>query len=142
MRPNDPTARNEDFHGAIQDFGRWRTARTRGARIPPDLWQTATALADRHGVSRTATALGLDYYALKKRLFAGRNDALETASVRGAPAQFVEVSLAGVTSSVSCAVEVERWIDDARHSKLRLELKGLALCELESLLHSIWSSAT
>jgi len=142
MQPNDPTVRNEEFSSAIQKFRRWRATRARGARIPPDLWQAAASLADRHGVSRTATALGLDDYALKKRLLAGMDDAPETAGNRGGPAQFVEVSLAGITSSVSCAVEVERRIGDAGHSKLRLELKGLALSELESLLHSIWISAT
>ena len=33
-----------------------------GERIPASLWAPATRLAKSHGVSRTATALGVDYY--------------------------------------------------------------------------------
>src|SRR5215468_10303638 len=44
----------------------WRARRTAG-RIPQTLRALAVRLVSRHGVSRTATALGLDYYSLKKR---------------------------------------------------------------------------
>ncbi len=139
MRATNPTDRNEEFSGAIQDFRRWRRTRPRGARIPRALWQAAMSLADRHGVSRTAAALGLDYYSLKKRLLASLGDAAQAATGGGRPTQFVELPLSSVTSSVTCAVEVERWIGDRGHSKLRLELEGVALSEVGALLHSIWS---
>ena len=45
---------------------------------PQPLWALAVRLAKTHGVSRTATALGLDYYSLKKRA-----DARATATVVG-----------------------------------------------------------
>jgi hypothetical protein len=38
-----------------------------GRRIPQTLWTLAVRLVKTHGVSRTATALGLDYYRLKKQ---------------------------------------------------------------------------
>lgn len=46
-------------------FQAWRARRT-AARIPQTLWALAVRLVSRHGVSRTATALGLDYDSLKK----------------------------------------------------------------------------
>ena len=39
-----------------------------GARIPSDLWAQAMALAARHGVSKVAATLRLDYAGLKRRL--------------------------------------------------------------------------
>src|SRR6476660_6569077 len=48
-------------------FQAWRQRRALGERIPQTLWALAVRLARTHGVSRTATALGLDYYSLKKR---------------------------------------------------------------------------
>jgi hypothetical protein len=39
-----------------------------GSRIPRPLWALAIRLGNRHGVSRTAAVLGLDYYSLKKRV--------------------------------------------------------------------------
>jgi hypothetical protein len=48
-------------------FQAWRTWRRTGERIPQSLWAVAVRLATAHGVGRTAAALGLDYYTLKKR---------------------------------------------------------------------------
>src|SRR5512142_3349656 len=48
-------------------FQAWRERRKVGEQIPQPLWALAVRLAKTHGVSRTAAALGLDYYRLKKR---------------------------------------------------------------------------
>ncbi len=48
-------------------FRAWRGRRQAGGRIPRRLWALAVRLVNRHGVSRTAAALGLDYYSLKER---------------------------------------------------------------------------
>src|SRR5215208_5256887 len=48
-------------------FRAWRAQRKAGVRIPQPLWAIAIRLVKTHGVSRTSTALGLDYYSLKKR---------------------------------------------------------------------------
>jgi putative transposase len=45
----------------------WRQRRQPGGRIPPSLWALAVRLVAKHGLSRTATALRLDYYSLKER---------------------------------------------------------------------------
>ena len=49
-------------------FQTWRERRQGGRRIPQTLWALAIRLVRQHGISRTATALGLDYYSLKKRV--------------------------------------------------------------------------
>src|SRR6516164_3264659 len=49
-------------------FEAWRRERKLGERIPRPLWDLAVRLAKVHGVSRTATALGLDYYGLQRRI--------------------------------------------------------------------------
>src|SRR6476659_7823601 len=48
-------------------FQAWRARRKVGTRIPRTLWAVAVRLAKTHGVCRAATALGLDYYSLKKQ---------------------------------------------------------------------------
>ena len=53
-------------------FEAWRRSRKVGARIPDELWSLAVTLAEAHGLSRTASALKLDYHGLKNRV-AGRN---------------------------------------------------------------------
>ena len=139
MRPSQETCRQEDFSKPALDFREWRATRRRGARIPAALWRSATSLAAVHGVSRTALALGLDYYALKKRLGARSGDANASAGGPDPETQFVEVSLPSATSTVTCAIEIERPEGEAGHSKLRLELEGVALTELDALLRSVWS---
>jgi len=57
----------------------------KGDRIPQPLGRLGVRLASAHGVSRTAMALGVDYYSLKKRTDA---NAQETPS--GGPA-FIEL---------------------------------------------------
>jgi hypothetical protein len=119
------------------DLERWRRWRPPGERIPSRLWSTAVELAREHGVSRTSSALRLDYYALK-----GRLEELAKASppltrrtrVVSEPRRrvesghgFVEVfplSLPNpsVTSVADCAILVE----DARGTRLRVELRGAA----------------
>jgi hypothetical protein len=141
MQASQETCTHKDFSNTARDFQQWRATRRRGARIPATLWRSATSLAVVHGVSRTALALGLDYYALKKRLGARSRDASASAIARGTDPerQFVEVSLPSATSTFTCAIEVEKPGDDAGHSKLRLELEDVALGDLDALLRSVWS---
>jgi hypothetical protein len=55
-----------------QRLNSWRSTRTRGQRIPEELWKAAADLARVHGLNPTATALRLDYYGLKRRFSGGR----------------------------------------------------------------------
>ena len=51
-------------------FGAWRRSRKAPSRIPDNLWKLAVVAAREVGVNQAARALGLEYYALKKRLVA------------------------------------------------------------------------
>ena len=65
----------------------WRRTRTRGQRIPEELWKAAADLAREHGLNPTATALRLDYYGLKRRFSGGR-----VQRKRRVPPSFVELA--------------------------------------------------
>jgi len=140
MQASQETFPHDEFSDTAGEFREWRATRPRGARIPAGLWRSATALAEMHGVSRTSTALGLDYYGLKKRLGAGSSDASAGAIVSrpASERRFVEVSLTSAAATVTCAIEVEKLDGDVCRSKLRLELKGVALADLDALLRSVW----
>lgn len=58
----------EDFTAVRQQFDAWRSQTTRPRRLPDPLWQQAVLLARKHGLNLTKTALGLDYYSLKRRV--------------------------------------------------------------------------
>ena len=124
----------QSFTQARREFDRWRRTRPRGARIPAQLWRTAVALAQRHGVSKTASALGLDYYAVKKRLtrVAPREPIREDR-----PASFVELPPGCLSPSGTCVLELER----PKGSRLRLELQGFPLSELERFVRSLLDDA-
>ena len=108
-----------------REFARWRSRRESGGRIPALLWRAAAELAGEHGVAKTSRTLGLDYYALKKH-------------VGGAPEgkpSFVEVALSSLSPAAECRVEVE----DRRGTRLRVELRGASVAEVESLARALWS---
>ena len=56
-------------------FEAWRQRRQGDRCIPQALWALAVRLVSQHGISRTARALGLDYYSLKKRVEAAGKEA-------------------------------------------------------------------
>jgi hypothetical protein len=49
-------------------FDQWRSRHRKRARLPKELWRRAAALARKHGLNKTARALDLKYYSLKKHL--------------------------------------------------------------------------
>ncbi len=130
------------LHRLLGRFERWRRTRKAGARIPEPLWSSAVKAAGAFGVHRTARALGVDYYALKKRVEgkpggakrAGRRPAA-TAS-KGSAATggttFVELPPAAWPGSGECIMELE----DASGAKLRVHLKGLGAPDLAALSRS------
>jgi len=83
-----PRTRSSQLQALAQRLTAWRAARTPGQRIPDQLWRAAADLARVHGLSRTAAALKLSYYDLKRRLVAGRIQRRR----RVTPAPFVEVA--------------------------------------------------
>jgi len=54
------------LEGLRRRFERWRQTRKVRSRIPEPLWASAVKVAGTYGIHRTAKALRVDYYALKK----------------------------------------------------------------------------
>jgi hypothetical protein len=104
-------------------FQAWRQRRQPGERIPQTLWAMAAQLAGTHGVSRTAAALGLDYYSLKQRVEAAGSELQ-----RNGPA-FVEVSPTPLIAVRHCRLE----LDNGAGARLRMELSGFDAADLEAL---------
>ncbi len=120
--------------GVRRRFQRWRGARKIRSRIPEPLWAAAVKLAGTHGIHRTAKALQVNYYALKKRVEEGMPAAA------GLPADsplaaFVELPPAPATDSCECILELE----DAGGAKMRVCVKGCQTPDLPALSRSFWS---
>jgi hypothetical protein len=111
-----------------QRFERWRKSHQPRTRFPEELWSEAVSLAREYGHNRTARALGLDYYSLKKRL--------ETASVSNRVSypdspSFVELFPA---SHSEYTIEIE----DGEGGKMRISFKGGQVPDVVSLSRSFW----
>jgi hypothetical protein len=106
----------------------WRVRRRVGSRIPRPFWELAVRLAKTHGVSRTAMALGLDYYGLKKRT---ESDA----EVSARKPAFVELP-APLVVGKQCLLEM----DSRAGATLRLQLVGYDAAEVETLARGLWNA--
>jgi hypothetical protein len=104
---------------AARRFAQWRERRT-GREIPAALWASAAELAGRYGVSRTARALGVQYYDLKKRVPVG-GGVEEVPAERPGPATFVEILTKAAPGGVS---EILVEYEQVSGAKLRIRLPG------------------
>ena len=118
----------KDLARARSQFQAWRARRT-GHRIPPHLWALAVQLVNRHGVSRTAAVLGLDYYSLKKRAESGAED---PASSRPA---FVELP-PPIVLTRQCQFELDNGVG----ATLRVHLVGYDAADVATLARSFWNA--
>ena len=111
------------------------------------MWASAAAAAGKHGLSKTANALRVNYYALKKRLAAkaaadcraskkrmGRRTAVGNRSETEGTAEFVELPSFAASDSGECLLE---W-EDASGEKLRVRLRGVGMPDLAALGRSFW----
>jgi hypothetical protein len=119
----------KDLVQGRNQFRAWRRGRLGGGRIPDRLWALAVRLVNRHGVSRTASALGLDYYSLKKR---AEQAASEPQS--SGPA-FVELPSLGVVGK-QCLFE----LDNRAGATMRVQLVGYDTADIEALARSFWNA--
>ncbi len=115
-------------------FAHWRNSTSQGARIPKELWSRAVGLAARHGVSKVATTLRLDYTGLKRRLTARTAPAPVPTT---APPPFVEMLLGLPASGPGCVLT----LSDARGRSLRIEWTGTATGEVATVARSLWEAA-
>lgn len=118
-----------DLEQARNRFRAWRGRRKIGERIPRTLWALAVQLANVHGVGRTATALGLDYYSLQKQAGA------VTAQARSSAPAFVEFT-APVMAAKQCQVE----LNNGSGATMRVQLVGYDAADIEALARGFWNA--
>ena len=113
-------------------FEAWRRGRTVRTRIPDPLWRAAVKAASTYGVHRTAKALRIDYYGLKRRVEEGAMSGSVPAG--GDVTAFVELAGPLPTGPAECLVELE----DDSGAKMRVHLKGAEAPDLVALSRSFW----
>ena len=119
----------EDLTRARSRFQAWRRGRRKpGSRIPEPLWALAVRLVQTHGVSRTATVLGLDYYGLKKQVEAA------AAKPKSSKPTFVELP-----SPLGIGKQGRFELDNGAGARLRVQLVGYDTADLEALARGFWS---
>jgi hypothetical protein len=145
-KPRDLPAR---LAGLRQRFEDWRRTHEPRSRIPTSLWGSAVKMAGVYGLNRTARALRLDYYALKKRveretlvkdgttLVSDSRDAIAAAKLKPeVVTPFLEL-VPPLSAGVSeCLLELE----NAAGAKMRVHLKGVTSPDLAALSQSFWNS--
>lgn len=134
MRTKKPAKPPAVLSAASKQFDRWRKRHRSRARLPKELWLQAAALACKHGLNPTASALGLNYYSLKRHL-------AKTTPTKGIPTQaapdFIELLPGAMTPGVvECTIE---WTDSDGVT-VRMHLQGARLPELASLARVFRSS--
>jgi hypothetical protein len=129
MRTNERGELPKDLAQGRNRFQTWRMGRHRGDRIPPALWALAVRLVKTHGVSRTATALGLDYYGLKKRAAATADQP------QACDPTFVELP-SPVMVGKQCLFELANGAGTTR----RLQLVGYDAADVAALARHFWSA--
>jgi len=123
----------KDLLRARSRFEAWRQQRQGRGRIPRRLWTLAVRLVNTHGVSRTAVALGLDYYSLKKRVKATGHQPQSSDPPSRGPA-FVELS-APIALGKQCVFELNHGAGASR----RVRLMGYDVAEIEALARTFWN---
>jgi hypothetical protein len=118
-----------DLLRARSRFQAWRRRRPAGGRIPQRLWTLAVRLVNRHGVSRTAAVLGLDYYGLKERAEAAAEPP------RSSSPAFVELP-SPVVVGKQCLFE----LDDGAGATMRVQLVGYDAAEVGALARGFWNA--
>src|SRR5262245_17500940 len=119
----------KDLMEARSRFEAWRQRRQGRDRIPPSLWALAVRLVRTHGLSRTATALRLDYYSLKKHV-----ESAEQQPPSPGPA-FVELP-APLLASKQALFE----LDNGAGATMRVQLLGYDVAEVEVLARHFWDA--
>jgi len=140
----DGTSYREDVEQLRRRLAEFRQTHAARSRLPEELWAEAARLARRDGIQATAQALRVERPSLQKWTdrFEPRPSKKAPKSPRrqlpggsGTPA-FVELLAASAGAATSCLVEVE----SRQGSKLRLELKGIAISQLAELMRAFAAS--
>ena len=134
MKTRKITASGSPFEQVRHRFDVWRKTRKRCSPIPETLWSSAVELAREHGLHRTARALRLNYYSLKKRF----------PLIPGSPSKtqrettFVELLPPVAAGHSGCTIEME----NAQGGKMKIHVQGLGGPDLAVLSDSFWRAAS
>ncbi len=112
---------------ARRQFDHWRSRHRKRARLPKELWRLAAVLAREHGLNKTARALGLGYYSLKKHLADAGAEELLPAKAKPDFIEFLPDLMR--PGAVECTIE---WADGSG-ATVWMHIKGAGLSELASL---------
>jgi hypothetical protein len=129
MNSNERGQLPSDLARGRSRFQAWREKREPGSRIPQDLWDMAVGLARIHGVSRTGTVLGLDYYGLRKRVEAA------VARPQATATSFVELP-----SPIRVGKECRLELDNGTGAILRVHLVGYEAADVAAVSRSFWDA--
>src|SRR5229473_1457295 len=133
MKTRTVSASGSPFEQVQHRFDVWRKTRKRCSPIPESLWSSAVELAREHGLHRTARALRLNYYSLKKR-FRWIADAPDSSQRE---ATFVEFLPPGAAGPSACTIEME----NAQGRKMKIQLQGQGGPDLAVLINSFWKAS-
>jgi hypothetical protein len=132
------------LEGLRQRFERWRQTHPARSRIADPLWTAAVKMAGAYGIHRTARALRINYYALKKRM--ERESAAASGLLEeGASATFIELpppAPAGSCQGISGLCECTLELGDVSGAKLRVHLQGIVAPDLATLCRSLRSCSS
>ena len=124
------TERAMDLERGAARFAAWRSGRERGERIPAALWELAVDLASRHGLSRTAQAVGVGYYSLQEHV-AARRAAPQIVAAKPS-LTLIEVPPPPGGGGASCLVEIEH----PDGAKLRIQASAGATLDVAALVRA------
>jgi len=131
MSPRPPANVRTPLSIARRQLDQWRKQQSGRKRLPKELWSKAVALAQSHGLNKTARALGLKYDSLKKHVEATPPGASDP---RKARPKFMELlPREMILSSIECTIE---W-EDASGEKMRMHVQGANMADLVSLARGL-----
>jgi hypothetical protein len=122
------------LEGVRRRIERWRQTRKVRSPIPDAFWAAAARMAKTYGMNRTARALRLNYYGLKKRVEQQGAGVVGAAGAEG-EVPFIELAPLPSTSVCECLLELE----NASGARMRIQLKGVAVPDLAALSQAFWN---
>jgi hypothetical protein len=120
----------------------WRSQQpNKRTRLPKEFWQQAVALAKEHGLNKTARALNVKYYSLKKHLDETRGDTSFSSKLKP---EFIELLPDTATPGGVAKPQMECTIEwaDGHNATVRMHIKGAGLSELTALAGVLRSGRT
>jgi hypothetical protein len=113
-------------------FAQWRRNKTKGERIPEQLWSEAIDLLSRYGVSQVTRTLRLSGTDLNKRR--GMVGTGQQRRSQNTKAAFVEVEPAVVQRTVEPSSSAAAWMELERPDGFRLRIRPTDGADLLALM--------